>query len=174
MLGFPHETQEQFRSTIDFSSALDLDWRIYQCVQAYPGTDLYNECCKEGLIDKDFSEDFEILERRSYVIKPVYLSQEYVLHESYLANLKYNFLNNRNLAGKKSSLKRAIMDFEWVLNMIPDHIVAAHSLSMAYEKIGDTKRANFFKRRSLDLAKDEDRRKRYCLDDLGLGTEKEE
>lgn len=168
MLGFPEETKEQFQSTIDFSSDLDLDWRTYQCVQPYPGTELYKECLKKGLLEKEFIEDFEVLDRRNYVIKPVHLSRDYVLLESYIANLRYNFLSNRNLIKKNGNLEIAIRDFEWVLNMVTDHVVAAYCLSTAYEKLGNSQKASFYKNKSMDLAKDKKIRKKYHLDKLNL------
>lgn len=172
MLGFPEETEEQFQSTIDFSSSLDLDWRSYQCVQPYPGTDLYEECLRKGLIDNDFLEDFEVLHRRSYIINPPHLSKDYVLRETYLANLKYNFLGNRNLA-KDGTIDRAIRDFRWVLNMVPDHAVATYSLYKAYEKTGDNQDAEYYRKKTSELLKSEEVRKKYYLDELDVNIYEE-
>ena len=173
MLGFPEETEKQLKMTIDFSAGLDLDWRCYQCVQPYPGTDLYDECVKKKLIDEEAMEDFEIFDRRNYIIKPVHFSQDYVLRESYIANLRYNFLNNKNLNGSGSNVRRAITDFRWVLNMVPDHIVAAHCLALAYDRVGDKKDADLYRNKVRMLAKDAGIRRKYYLDELGINKYEE-
>jgi len=132
VLGFPFETKEQINQTLDISSKLDLDWRVFSIFQPFPGTDLYDECIKDGFIDKNL--DFEKLSLRNAQISTPNFDKEYLQKVSYLANLKDNFLNNRNLA--YGDIDQAINDFKWVIKKVPKHGIAHYCLGRAYLKKG--------------------------------------
>ena len=54
MVGFPNETEETFKQTIDFIPKLKPDNVIFSIFTPYPGSDLYYECKNSGIIDGDF------------------------------------------------------------------------------------------------------------------------
>ena len=54
MIGFPSETEETFKQTMDFIPKLRPDSVIFSIFTPYPGSDLYYECKDSGIIDKDF------------------------------------------------------------------------------------------------------------------------
>lgn len=53
MVGFPWETEEHIRKTIDFAVELDTDITGFSRVTAFPGTKLYEMCKLDYKMDKD-------------------------------------------------------------------------------------------------------------------------
>lgn len=60
MLGFPGETREQIQKTCEYARGLNLSVTAFALVTPLPGTELWNYCEKEGLVDLD-KIDFENL-----------------------------------------------------------------------------------------------------------------
>ena len=54
MVGFPSETEETFKDTMDFIPKLKADSIIFSIFTPYPGSDIYNECKDEGIIEGEF------------------------------------------------------------------------------------------------------------------------
>jgi len=54
MVGFPSETEETFKETMDFIPKLKPDSIIFSIFTPYPGSDIYNECKDEGIIEGEF------------------------------------------------------------------------------------------------------------------------
>ena len=54
MVGFPQETEETFKQTMDFIPKLKPDSVIFSIFTPYPGSEIYDECMKEGIIDGEF------------------------------------------------------------------------------------------------------------------------
>jgi len=54
MVGFPTETEETFKQTMDFLPVLKPDNIIFSVFTPYPGSDLFFQCKKDGLIGEDF------------------------------------------------------------------------------------------------------------------------
>ena len=54
MVGFPDETEETFKQTMDFIPKLKPDGVIFSIFTPYPGSDIYNECKDKGIIQGDF------------------------------------------------------------------------------------------------------------------------
>ena len=52
MFGYPGETLDEMRQTIDFSVELDPDLAQYTILTPYPGTPIYDELKASGLIDQ--------------------------------------------------------------------------------------------------------------------------
>ncbi len=140
LFGFPDETEEDFRETISFARRLDLDWRMLSCVQPFPGTELYNDALEKGLIPADLEENFGNFSYQKLYLKTNYLNEELIEKEVYLLNIESNFLNNRNL--QMGNYKQAIRDFEWVLELVPDHAIARYCLYVAHKKNRDLEKAN--------------------------------
>ena len=55
MVGFPDETEETFKQTIDFIPKLKPDGVIFSIFTPYPGSDIYNECKDKGIIEGEFN-----------------------------------------------------------------------------------------------------------------------
>ncbi len=54
MVGFPDETEETFKQTMDFIPKLKPDNVIFSIFTPYPGSDIYNECKDKGIIKDEF------------------------------------------------------------------------------------------------------------------------
>ena len=54
MVGFPDETEETFKQTMDFIPILKPDGVIFSIFTPYPGSDIYDECKEKGIIKGDF------------------------------------------------------------------------------------------------------------------------
>jgi anaerobic magnesium-protoporphyrin IX monomethyl ester cyclase len=54
MVGFPNETEETFKQTMDFIPKLRPDNVIFSVFTPYPGSDLFYQCQKDGIIDGEF------------------------------------------------------------------------------------------------------------------------
>jgi len=50
VIGFPGETKDAIRQTIDFACELDVDTLNFFTATPYPGTRLYDQCIEQGLI----------------------------------------------------------------------------------------------------------------------------
>jgi len=58
MLGFPEETPDDIRKTIDLIFELNTDYVDITITISYPGTDLYNTALATGRVESDFWEEF--------------------------------------------------------------------------------------------------------------------
>jgi len=59
MIGYPTETSENIKRTIDFALELDPDWAMFLNTVPYPGTDLWRLAVENGLIgDEDYWRKF--------------------------------------------------------------------------------------------------------------------
>ena len=54
MVGFPDETEETFKQTMDFIPKLKPDGVVFSIFTPYPGSDIYNECKDKGIIEGEF------------------------------------------------------------------------------------------------------------------------
>ena len=54
MVGFPDETEETFKQTMDFIPKLKPDGIIFSIFTPYPGSDIYEECKDQGIITGEF------------------------------------------------------------------------------------------------------------------------
>lgn len=52
IIGFPYETREQIEETIDFAITADLDLAVFYIANPFPGTLMYEDYQKEGLLPK--------------------------------------------------------------------------------------------------------------------------
>ena len=53
IIGFPEETPEEIRATIQFAIDIDLDYAEFFICSAFPGSPLYERAMEEGLVKKD-------------------------------------------------------------------------------------------------------------------------
>lgn len=107
MIGFPNEKEEDIRKTIELNKSLPLDVHdTFSLLTPFPGTDLYKDMKKEGLIlHEDWSSYFN---RRADDIKPFiktrYLSGEELFRLQRRANKEIRVFNYN--AGLKKLMMR--------------------------------------------------------------------
>jgi len=132
ILGYPGETKEQMKRTVDFAASLDLDWAIFFIATPLPGTELEAICQKNDyLIHKnlDYVRSFFVSNIKTPEFTPEYVGK---LREE--ANFNVNFKNNTNL--RLGKYDRAIADFSEVIALYPNLDFAHFYLGVAYEKKG--------------------------------------
>ncbi len=127
--GFHFETKKDVEQTIDFAKSLDLDWALIRNYQAIPGSKIYEECLENGYLPSTkIKYGYPLL--TSSVNWPNF-SKEFILETNYLANLQINFMNSRNLRSDRAD--QAIKDFNWIIELVPDHAMAYYALGKAYK-----------------------------------------
>jgi anaerobic magnesium-protoporphyrin IX monomethyl ester cyclase len=116
IVGYPGETKESIKQTIDYAGNLGADWCLFFPATNLPGTELDATCRANGwLIDPN-------MDYRYYFFKPNIRTPEFdsdfvnIVKED--ANKQINFVNNVNVREKK--FDRAIEDFESVVNLYPN------------------------------------------------------
>ena len=136
IIGFPFEAIEDMQMTIDFAKKLKIDWCSFYNFQPMPGSELYQYCLNEGLIDCfdiNYGENYQ----PSNIRYDGFTSTD-VSRMNYDANVEVNFINNCNL---QANQQRAIGDFNYVLSLVPDHHIAMYCKGQAYRNLGDEKNA---------------------------------
>ncbi|MFC1991145.1 radical SAM protein [Chloroflexota bacterium] len=147
--GFHFETKEDIEKTLEFAGSLDVDWALIRNYQAIAGSEIYDECLERGLLpDTGIKYGHPLV--TSSVNWPNF-SEEYILRTNYLANLKINFLYSRNL--NQERVEQAIADFNWIIELVPDHAIAYFTLGMAYKIKGDMARAKLSWGKAADILK---------------------
>ncbi|MCL5072805.1 MAG: B12-binding domain-containing radical SAM protein [Actinobacteria bacterium] len=61
MIGYPGETEEEIKKTINFSTEIDADWAMFSNVTPYPFTELHELAIETGLLkEKDYWKKFAL------------------------------------------------------------------------------------------------------------------
>lgn len=123
IIGFPFEDMESVKRTLKFADSLDTDWQNFHCFRPLPGSELFDYCRGNQLI-KDFDPNYgELYFAPDF--KHIDYTSEQLDRLSYIANLKNNFVQNRNVRLRtEQSLAQAERDFLYVLDMVSDHVFA--------------------------------------------------
>lgn len=174
--GFPFETKKELLETLEFSGKLDLDWRAYYCFQPFPGIELYDYCVDNNLmVGYNPSQNREFEFHRAPVLKYIDYTGEELNKLNYLYNIKYNFLENRNLLlGTEKSLKQAERDFNYVLETTPSHFFAYFCLAEIMKKRNDVdKRRQYLQKAKDILGNDKSFNWSHYISELGVDVNKE-
>lgn len=141
IVGFPWDTLDDVNFNLDYAGKLDLDWKSFYCFQPFPGCELYNYCIDSGIMS-DFNTNYG----ENYFagnFKHKGFSNDELNKLVYSKNLKYNFLENRNLKLNTGlSLAQAERDFKYVDEIVPDHVFARLGLAEIMAKKGDLEEKN--------------------------------
>jgi uncharacterized radical SAM superfamily protein len=138
ILGFPGETKEQMRETIEYAKSLQADWCDF--FEAIPliGSEMHDQFKEMGCISDDscdwskthfLGRSFDTPEIRADELKEL----------TYRANLECNFLNNYNKTA--GDYNKAISLYKNIIERYPFHIVAWYSIMACYEEMGDEARS---------------------------------
>lgn len=149
--GFPFETDEDVKKTINFARTLDLDWSRFNIFQPFPGCELYNYCIKNGYLSPKAFSRKNLLFYFSAQLKNTLIPPKELEKRMYLANLELNFVNSRAL--RISNFEQARRDYEHVVAIAPDHALAHWCLARAYEGLGRLKEAQQMKKKTAAIVK---------------------
>lgn len=129
--GFPWETMADVNYTLAYAESLDLDWKCFYCFQPFPGSELYDYC-----IDHQLMDDFNPAYKENYLapdLKHIDYTSDDLEKVNYLANLRFNFVNNRNIRVRtRTSLDQAERDFHYVLSMAKGHVFALMGMAQIH------------------------------------------
>lgn len=127
ILGYPGETKETMKRTVDYAGNLGADWCLFFPATNLPGTEMDKIVRQNNwLVDPN-------LDYRYYFFKPNIITPEFdpdfVLQLKEDANRQINFENNYNM--RTGNYARAVDDFGEVANLYPNLQVARDALELA-------------------------------------------
>ena len=146
ILGFPGETKEDMKRTIDYARGLELDWAYFSIFSPLPKTEIYRVCLEKGYIKEG---DFDPIRsfHRSIVHTPEFTPEDlYQIREEAIIDIC--FRNNPNL--RKYDVDTAIENFSLVVRRYPHFDFANFYLAEAYMKKGDREKGAAYYRKTLE------------------------
>lgn len=133
IIGLPGETKEQISRTIEYAENAGLGWVGITIATPLPGSELYDKCVAEGYINPETINFNELKYGYAQVKTPEFTPEE-IQKIAYEANLRINFFNNYNM--RYGNYEEAITDFERVVHLYPNHLIARLRLGDAYQAVG--------------------------------------
>jgi tetratricopeptide (TPR) repeat protein len=151
------------RDTIQFALDLNIDWSEIKILTPLAGSEMYDIAKEKGYLIGDTSE--HVYGRCS--IKTPDFTPEQVKEIQYDANIRVNFLNNRNLKEKKFDIAEKV--FSKLLSIYPNHLFAQWGVFKALEGQGKIEEASRALKRLAELAK-QDKRNRLLLEKYNVNS----
>lgn len=133
MLGFPGETIKQINETFDFARELKAHTNQFLTVLPYPGTQLFEEAKKAGILifQEDSLDKFD--NRKCDYLKSDEWNYKQLQEMIYDVNIELNFLNNPLLDTLEN--EQYMLDLvEKLLLKLPGHIIAHIVAGYIYKK----------------------------------------
>jgi radical SAM superfamily enzyme YgiQ (UPF0313 family) len=137
ILGYPGETKETMRKTIDFARGLDLDWSFFFIATPVPHTEMWDLSVEKGYFDPAKYDPIRSIITGQIHTEEFSPSEVEALREEAIVDC--NFRNNPNL--RKYDVNRAIDSFKEVLDMYPHFDFAHVALGEGYSRLGQVKKA---------------------------------
>lgn len=134
VIGFPGETDEHRRETLETLSKVGFDWTHFLIVIPVPGSRLYRECKEKGYLVNEYFYSPGLSFNQCNINTPDY-SPEYIEEQAYMMNLHANFVYNYNLVN--GNYDKCIKQFNNIAEMIPNHAFAYYGLSKSYDGKGE-------------------------------------
>lgn len=134
MLGFPNETIEQIESTFSFARELKANSNQFLTVLPYPGTELFEEAKRSGLLMFEGNELDKFDNRQCDYLKADDWNYVQLQKMIYDINIELNFLNNPAIDSIKEQ-KHFLTFLETVILRLPDHVIG--HIVYAYLHKGD-------------------------------------
>ncbi len=136
MVGFPNETIEQIQRTFAFARELRAHSNQFLTVTPYPGTKLFKEAEKSGLLNIPETDFDKYDNRRSEYLKSDEWNYKLLQEMIYDANIEINFLNHPQLdiPDQIDEFKTYLTD---LLKRLPDHIISHILVGYIHKKKGN-------------------------------------
>jgi len=151
IVGLVGETLDMMNETVKFALDLNIDWSEIKIFTPLAGSELYDIAKKKGYLIGDTSEH---VYGRCCMKTPEFTPEE-VEDLQYDANIRVNFLNNKNL--KQRKFNTAEHHFRNLLRAFPDHLFAQWGLWQALEGQRKTKESKEALKRLIDLSNKSER-----------------
>lgn len=147
IIGFVGETIGMMEDTIQFALDLNIDWSEIKVFTPLVGSEMYDIAEKNGYLVGGTSEH---VYGRCSIKTPEFTPKE-VEDLRYDANIRVNFLNNRNLKEGKFDVAKGV--FSNLLSVYPNHLFAQWGLWKALEGEGKKKESQEALEKLIDLSK---------------------
>lgn len=137
ILGYPDETKETIKETVEFAKKLELDWSVFSIASPIPNTEMYKRCIEKGYFKEEQFDPIRSF-HTSIINTPEFTTEDLAeIREE--AIIDVNFRNNSNLI--KYDVNKAIESFLQVLKHYPHFDFVNYYLGEAYLKKGDIDKA---------------------------------
>lgn len=134
IFGFPGETKEQMRQTVDYARGLGADWCNFIIATPLIGSVMYDQFVEMGSIPEDFFLQANTIFMERQFDTPEISAAE--LNEfAYRANLDINFLNNHNKV--TGQYEKAIVLYRDVVGTHPFHIIGRYCIMECQRLLGN-------------------------------------
>jgi radical SAM superfamily enzyme YgiQ (UPF0313 family) len=133
VIGFPGETRELIKESLDYASSLQIDWIFIALAAPLIGSEMYKQLIERGDIDTSYNWDNAFYQERTFDTPEV--SAKELKNIMQLANLKMNFFENYNI--RTENWDRAITLFINIIDDYPLHLAGLYCLAICYRGKGD-------------------------------------
>ncbi len=120
ILGFPGETKETMRSTVEFTKFLKLEYAQFYCAVAMPGSKLFEQCDEMGWLDKSdwkyFEQNYSVITTPQLAPADIMAARDQAYREFYRQpHVILNSLKQLRSGSDMSNFAGMIKDFlTWV------------------------------------------------------------
>jgi anaerobic magnesium-protoporphyrin IX monomethyl ester cyclase len=130
VVGIPGETDEMRAETVRFIKEVDLDWAGLNPATPVRGSELYENCIRNGWIKKQRIGE---IEDKRYIIEVPGVDPNHIIDQIHNMNMEINFHNNR--AMRMGDYTTAIRCFEEVIRRYEGHKEAKRYLEICRERM---------------------------------------
>ena len=124
IIGFPGETKEMIRKSLQFAADLNSDWTCIFIATPIHGSDLHRMAHEEGYLNNGKNSNSKL--ENTHYLRAGRETEDFTAKEleelQYDANLHINFINNRNLINKRYDRAEAI--YGDLIRLYPEHLFA--------------------------------------------------
>lgn len=148
VIGFPGETLEDIQITMDFIHNSGLNWVDIFIASPLPGSDLYDMCQTRGYLKNNNLDACNFWEGN---IETEHFKAEQIEDIQVYNVIKKDFVNNLDMHNKY--WKRALINFEYVINAKHENPFAYYYAAKAAYEIGMKDKAEKYYNRYVDIRK---------------------
>ncbi|MBU1564931.1 MAG: B12-binding domain-containing radical SAM protein [Proteobacteria bacterium] len=156
IFGFPGETKEQMRETVEYAKTLQVDWCVFNIATPLVGSEMFSQFVEMGCI-QDCSDAWAstVFDKRQFDTKDI--SADELNDFAYRANLECNFLHNPNIIN--GDYTKAIDLFQDIVRKHPFHVIGWYCIWLCHQKLKDEKESMRLAGVISDLVKTDNRAK---------------
>jgi radical SAM superfamily enzyme YgiQ (UPF0313 family) len=136
ILGMPGETDKMRNETFEYARSFPTDWCTFSIAAPLPGSKLYSDCIKNGIITIKTLDDLAKMQTHNRSFNLPDLSAEEIMRIQERFDKIINYIENYNY--KVGNFERAILRFKTVSQHHPFQILAHLMLLKIYREQGTT------------------------------------